>query len=464
MRAWSTLVTVTSFALATSAFAFGDDATPDPIGSIQLAISSAPSPVGAGARAAAIGSAFIAVADDATSASWNPAGLLQLERPEFSIVGRFTHQDDSVPHSEFLVQTRDTTKDVDSPGTDAVGLNFVSAVVPFAWRGRNVVCSLNYHQTLSFDRALDIGTRQVDRVDPVEATSRMRLRQDGAVYAISPALAVEIDPSLSLGVSLNYWFDGIGRSYAWRIRSTDDTSFTLLGDTTTASYAQGATFDDLHGVTGTVGALWHPSREVALGAVAKAPFQANVTWSRFARSETTLSTDRMNVRIEYPFAAGAGVSWRPRDAWLVSFDATYVAWSDYRLIDAHDNAFLVSGDPVGAENEFRPPEATDEPRASDVTTLRLGLEYVVRLQNPAVTIRLGGSYDPEPSRGAAEPFYGVTGGAGLTFAEFSVDAAYELRFGQHAGGLAILRNVIEAPDASISTYQHDLSLSLVYYL
>ena len=43
-------------------------------------ISSPPSPVGSGARAAGIGSAFVAVADDATAASWNPAGLVQLER------------------------------------------------------------------------------------------------------------------------------------------------------------------------------------------------------------------------------------------------------------------------------------------------------------------------------------------------------------------------------------------------
>jgi long-subunit fatty acid transport protein len=46
----------------------------------------APEPVGSGARALGQ-SAFIAVADDATAASWNPAGLVNLERPEASFVG-----------------------------------------------------------------------------------------------------------------------------------------------------------------------------------------------------------------------------------------------------------------------------------------------------------------------------------------------------------------------------------------
>src|SRR5688572_5106128 len=41
---------------------------------------------GSGARAAGMGDAFIAVSDDGTAASWNPAGLAQLRQPEFSVV------------------------------------------------------------------------------------------------------------------------------------------------------------------------------------------------------------------------------------------------------------------------------------------------------------------------------------------------------------------------------------------
>lgn len=40
--------------------------------------------IGAGARALAMGGAFTAIADDATAAYWNPAGLTQLEKQEVS--------------------------------------------------------------------------------------------------------------------------------------------------------------------------------------------------------------------------------------------------------------------------------------------------------------------------------------------------------------------------------------------
>ena len=43
--------------------------------------------LGAGARALGMGGAFLARADDATAASWNPAGLSYLLRPEVSLVG-----------------------------------------------------------------------------------------------------------------------------------------------------------------------------------------------------------------------------------------------------------------------------------------------------------------------------------------------------------------------------------------
>ena len=52
----------------------------------EIEIPASPNPVGSGARAIGMGGAFIAIADDATAASWNPGGLVQLEKPEISAV------------------------------------------------------------------------------------------------------------------------------------------------------------------------------------------------------------------------------------------------------------------------------------------------------------------------------------------------------------------------------------------
>ncbi|MFC1733097.1 UPF0164 family protein, partial [candidate division KSB1 bacterium] len=42
--------------------------------------------IGVGARPQALGSAFVAIADDATAAYWNPAGLAQLDYPQVSLM------------------------------------------------------------------------------------------------------------------------------------------------------------------------------------------------------------------------------------------------------------------------------------------------------------------------------------------------------------------------------------------
>ena len=72
-------------------------------GQIQqtVEISSSPNPVGSGARALGMGGAFIGVADDATAASWNPGGLIQLETPEVSVVGAYNNRTEDTTYIAF---------------------------------------------------------------------------------------------------------------------------------------------------------------------------------------------------------------------------------------------------------------------------------------------------------------------------------------------------------------------------
>ena len=111
-----------------------------------VSISSAPRPVGSGARALGMG-AFTAIADDATAASWNPAGLIQLERPEISGVGSY------LSRSEDFVSA-DAGLGVDPGDMSSTDINYLSGVLPFRVFNTNFVVSLNYQQVYSFDRKL----------------------------------------------------------------------------------------------------------------------------------------------------------------------------------------------------------------------------------------------------------------------------------------------------------------------
>src|SRR3990170_6721045 len=111
-------------------------------------INSTPLPVGSGARAIGQGSAFIAVADDATAASWNPGALIQLERPECSVVYSFlSTQQEFNPGSTGLSLSNEAVSRSD--------LNYVSMAYPFRVFGKNMVAALNYQQIYDFHMDMD---------------------------------------------------------------------------------------------------------------------------------------------------------------------------------------------------------------------------------------------------------------------------------------------------------------------
>ena len=90
-----------------------------------------------GARSRAIGGAFVAVADDATSVYSNPAGLTQLFRPEVSIEGRVWFATSRAVNSghAFGSATGIGIDNIDGPvdrdfESDFAGLSFVSLVYP----------------------------------------------------------------------------------------------------------------------------------------------------------------------------------------------------------------------------------------------------------------------------------------------------------------------------------------------
>jgi hypothetical protein len=126
-----------------------------------------------GARSIGLGGAFAAIADDATAAFANPAGLIQILRPEISIELRATTSMD------------DSELDL-SQGVS--GLGFFSFVYP----SRNWAVALYSHQLAS------VG---------FEFTFPGAVAREVTVRSYAASGALEIRENLSLGAGLSY-FDG----------------------------------------------------------------------------------------------------------------------------------------------------------------------------------------------------------------------------------------------------------------
>ena len=449
----------------------------------ELEIAVSPSPVGSGARAAGMADAFVAVADDATAASWNPAGLVQLELPELSVVGSFNSisEDFSAP----------IHREVDSSHGDSnVDLNYLSFVypLPLLILDKNVCVSLNYQRKYDFSRkfTLHYNTAMAASLGtPLASFTTMDFEQQGGLSAITPAVAVEVTRRLSLGLSLNIWHSSFLSDNSWQqhTRTATDSWFGPLADHyLTDSQDE---YKNFHGLNAVAGLLWNVTDKWSLAArydtafTGKAGFTSDTRFvvntlfpemTPFGSIQDKTTTTAETRRIRFPASVALGTAYRFSDRFTLSFDVTRTDWNDFYVKDAqgarHSLVDFSNIDDTSARTHFQP-----------TYTVRLGAEYAfiprkldVDLKN-LWTLRGGLFYDEEPAThkppgaetggsGKPDPFYGLAFGVGwLTHQRVNVDLAYQLRWGSRVNA-DFIRGIDGFKE---DTLQHRVLLSTVVY-
>ncbi len=152
-----------------------------------------------------MGNAFIALSDDGTAASWNPAGLSQLRKPEFSLVYNTSHR--SVSLEGYRTRDESAAFTTLSTATTVATLEFASAAVPFSAWGRAVTLQVGWRRLYE----ITSGTQGDMRRVPVTTASRpgsvIRIddSSDGNIDLWSLAGAVRFTSRLSLGWSVDLY-------------------------------------------------------------------------------------------------------------------------------------------------------------------------------------------------------------------------------------------------------------------
>jgi len=420
----------------------------------DVTIASSPNPVGSGARAIGMGGSFIAIADDATAASWNPSGLVQLERPEMSVVGDYVSRSaDYYSSSDPEVNNRNQT--------DQFDLNYFSASYPFSWLNRNMVVSINYQRLYDFKFNVHYRFGRTEQLSPpFESLTRSQdidYSQDGALGPLGLAYAVEITPKLSFGFTLNIWRDNLlGFQNAWEetyCAHIVDALRDLSGNTTinTTDVHLVDEYYDFSGENANFGVLWDVNGYLTMGAVFKMPFTAGIR-HRHIREDLPSETFEEKVKLDMPASYGIGMAYRFLDEFTLDLDVYITKWSDYTFTDGRGNEFSpINGRPMSESN------------TEDTTQVRIGGEYLLIMpdKNLVVPLRAGLFYDPEPAEGRVKDYYGLALGCGIGHEGFIFDIAYQLRWGHDID----MSNVINTTsgDAKADVTQHMILASVVYH-
>lgn len=412
-------------------------------------------PAGAGARAAGMANAFTALADDGTAASWNPAGLAQLEKPEFSVV--YGAADQSLKSG--LAESEP------GPGTFSPyrmsyhrgSLDFASVAFPFELGGKPVTVQvawqrayrLWFHAPATILESLPGGRG---------ALIQSRTDLSGSIGFLSLATGIRLTERTLVGASVNLW------SGDWAIgTSIFDTPF---GGPSTSP--QTLVFQQQNHISGrnyTVGLLFlYPHASVGL--VYRSPFYANYHFDSLVQSNLPSGYQGFTAyatHLRFPREISAGVAWKPSDVWTVALDATQVQWSRME-IEGVPNAF-----PALNFLDFLPAGATT---TRNTVTLNLGAEYLWLRSKAVIPLRFGMAYDPQggrdPWRGDSVDYWMLAFGTGYNTNAWKWDAALQYRWANFRSSSYIepqsTAQIPRVPDAfgAIHTREWRLYLSVIY--
>jgi hypothetical protein len=383
--------------------------------------------IGAGARAAGMGGAFTAVADDATAASFNPAGLAQLMVAEASlVVNQKSLTDEYIDFVSFGERVEALALTDAAVEHDHFGINFLSLTLPFDMANRHWAAQLSTHRLVDFEyqgavdfwsHPINLETGQI--ISERFAAMRQISSQSGGIDILTASLAVELTQRTLLGVSVNRWSGDwqLASSNRWQLEGYPQINQGL-------DYAQE---NQLRGWNVDFGLLLRYPR-LNIGARYRTAFDADYNLSSASMYANPIYSDSdqqtLRTSMHWPASLNLGLAVKLSDRWLVAADWSTTDWSKHSFeVPTLDS----SGVPSTMRLNFFD---LSEPAATTTTATedwRVGTEYLIFAGDSVIPIRAGWFREPQPSRDVffGEPLIGegFSFGIGFKRGSFAADLA-----------------------------------------
>jgi len=394
--------------------------------------------VGSGARAFGMGGAFIAITDDATAASWNPAGLAQLEKAEASVVFAVNDFDTNFP--SLTIEFNGAPLQVSKQFTSMTGSNidFFSFTYPFRKGSYKLVPQISFQRVinLSLDPKLEkpfTASGQINPTTSFTAQFDQDGKSSGGLDIVSASFAVQFSSTFSLGAAFNYWFGDQQGNVNSNLTASFDPP--IVPPQTLAEREE--VDAEASGFNINLGALLKPVPKVNLGFIFKTPFTLDYEETNRSFSEGEIDSANSFTQTSdfaYPYSVGLGVAFRPTDQLTFSTDFTFSNWSEGK-IKKNERRFL-DGTRRTPDNVPFPGNGADENgefrEQNDTRQLRFGAEYVFLKDQLIIPIRAGFfTNTPYITDGNDESisYRGFTVGTGIGVKDFLFDAALVVQSG-----------------------------------
>lgn len=354
-----------------------------------------------GARAQAMGGAFVGLADDTTAIFANPGGIAQIRATTAVLEGNHLRRDNPIP----FYAGRITQTDLQDFRFDLESRNFATSTnsVPFAGyvnpKGR-LKWGVFYATQIDYERGFDTGgiaiplfpggryvsVNQLEFFPPSINTVSVQMRTLGGTFA------GKVSEHLSLGMTIGYNqldYEGSGIFNFPNLELLfPDVRFSAR-DLAALRPLYGMTFSEV-GMAGDdqqlsafAGMLYAPTERFSCGLAYKYQPSFDYDYTRRIRDSDFewLPQDSGQAEFSVPDSYSAGLSFKPSDFFTLSVEVNRILYSE--LSDDLLVFFPDPNDPIAASQS-----------APDVTEYRAGAEYVLASGTYPVAFRLGYWHDP----------------------------------------------------------------------
>jgi long-subunit fatty acid transport protein len=337
---------------------------------------------GMGARAMGMGGSYVAVSEDVAAMFYNPAGLVQVRRPELA--------------GGLSVDTRDVTTThtaIRTVSDTHTRLEHVAVAYPVpSYRG-GLAMGFAFRRYADLDQLF---FKEGFLIQPTPSTRGLfeleEYQRNGAVNAWTGAAAVDISPNISIGGSLSYLSGNstetqvLGNYRATLVGNTVELDLGSPSDPDDRLFEQQVFRDaNLYGWTGAVGIMFYLDPGFRLGANFDFPAWINWDGASEFRLEDWEKIDSNFGRpsffrddITIPLSLSGGASWGYQGLLL----AGGVRWTDYTQTDFEGKILAPSdGTTFLRESAYR-----------SVVAFNVGAEY----QLPNIPLRFRAGYYTKP--------------------------------------------------------------------
>lgn len=368
--------------------------------------------VGSGARAAGMGNTFTAVADDATAASFNPAGLAQLVEPEASVVVDYLSLQDR--HLNFLSLDQAPVLKLSDTKVDFrnTSFNFLSVTVPFKMASRQFSVQFSTQKVVDFSYRGDREFKEIDPVADVINILDQDSRQGGDIRVYSASLAAETTHRMLLGMTLNRW---IGN---WDFTSINAETFQNQPVKEYLTYSQQ---NALRGWNFDLGMLLR-YKYLNVGLRYRTSFTADFNFD--AQIDTNIETPfrpspHTATKLQWPSTLSVGLALKPTDRLLIAADFGRTDWSKMTFA-------LPDG---GTRINFFDLLAKNKTLSTVSNDWHAGTEYLFLAGSAVIPVRAGWLREPQPGpdglTGERIIATGFSAGGGIKVGWFAFDVAYQ---------------------------------------